>query len=688
MSFLPNRGLRPALVGLSLLGTLATAWAVQLLQLQIGALQGEDWALQGVSLSVDLGDRAGARQAFELQARRFRHRLLPGPVEGIRVVCGDGTLSDRGIGCGSGRLSLQSAPVSARSAPLRFDWRQDRSSLELELKDVVVAGGRLALELADRGGRWQGSATATGLELSRLPALFGVAPQPGLGGTMALSLRAAGDGDRLERGRWGLTLNALAFSNPDGTYLGDGVALQWDGGASGSGAAIAGQQRLQLLQGALLTPFAYLSPERGAITLASDWRLTGRRLTLSALDYRDPGLLRLQGELRLSLTGAGASLDGGHLSSGWSDVGRLFSSYLQPALGDPAYDQLQLDGRVRLEATLDEPSGFRLQLDGVDVEQPGQLQLRGLSGDLRWRADAPGGGNRLAWKGGRLLRIPFGGAAMELRIGPDRVALERPLVLPLWDGELHVDRLSLAGIGSDGGLEGSFQGFLTPVSIERVTRSFGWPELAGRLSGMIPMISYRDGTLSVDGTLLIRIFDGRILIRNLRLEDLFGPLPVLSADIRIHGLDLETLTRTFSFGKITGRLDGEISGLRLEGWRPVAFDARFQTPADDDTPHRISQRAVDNIANLGGAGLSGALSRSFLRVFEEFGYSRLGIRCRLHDGICDMGGVAPAKQGYYLVQGGGIPRIDIVGFNRRTDWELLVQKLREITETDVAPVIE
>jgi hypothetical protein len=52
-----------------------------------------------------------------------------------------------------------------------------------------------------------------------------------------------------------------------------------------------------------------------------------------------------------------------------------------------------------------------------------------------------------------------------------------------------------------------------------------------------------------------------------------------------------------------------------------------------------------------------------------------------------MGGVGPAKQGYYLVKGGGIPRIDIVGYNRRIDWELLVQKLVEITESG-EPVVQ
>jgi len=186
---------------------------------------------------------------------------------------------------------------------------------------------------------------------------------------------------------------------------------------------------------------------------------------------------------------------------------------------------------------------------------------------------------------------------------------------------------------------------------------------------------------------LVRAFDGTILLKNLQLDDLFGPLPVLHADVELKALDLETLTSTFSFGKITGRLAGRVNGLRLEQWQPVAFEARFATPENDPGSHRISQKAVDNISNLGGVGISGALSRSFLRFFEEFGYEKLGISCRLEKGVCEMDGIEPADQGYYLVKGGGLPRIDIVGFNRKTDWSVLLERLKQVAEGGT-PVIQ
>jgi hypothetical protein len=52
-----------------------------------------------------------------------------------------------------------------------------------------------------------------------------------------------------------------------------------------------------------------------------------------------------------------------------------------------------------------------------------------------------------------------------------------------------------------------------------------------------------------------------------------------------------------------------------------------------------------------------------------------------------MVGAGDAKQGYYLVEGSGIPRIDIIGYNKTADWTRLVEQLMQITDS-ASPVIE
>src|SRR5690606_31299454 len=114
--------------------------------------------------------------------------------------------------------------------------------------------------------------------------------------------------------------------------------------------------------------------------------------------------------------------------------------------------------------------------------------------------------------------------------------------------------------------------------------------------------TYRDRELTVEGDLVANVFDGTIVGRNFRLRDPLGRWPRLQADITARRLDLELVTRTFPIGRITGRLDADISGLELFDWSPVAFDARLYSTPGDRSRRVISQKAITSISDLGGGG--------------------------------------------------------------------------------------
>ena len=128
-------------------------------------------------------------------------------------------------------------------------------------------------------------------------------------------------------------------------------------------------------------------------------------------------------------------------------------------------------------------------------------------------------------------------------------------------------------------------------------------------------------------------------------------------------------------------------GLELANWQPVRFDARIESSAGN-YPRKISQRAVQNISALGGAGAAAAIQRSFLRFFEQFGYEKLGLSCRLENGVCEMDGIERAPQGYVIVKGGGIPAISVIGYNRSVSWRELVDRLKRITQDNVKPIVK
>jgi len=364
-----------------------------------------------------------------------------------------------------------------------------------------------------------------------------------------------------------------------------------------------------------------------------------------------------------------------------SSLPGLYETWLQPWLAGTALENLQTDGGLsgRLALLDGQLQSLQLTLGGVSFkEQAGQFGVTGLDGDLHWDSSGSMHTSTLAWHGANYNRLQLGAAQLALETGARHMKIQQPLQVPLLDGSLHVEEFELGLV--DGRVRWLLDGFLTPVSMRSFSTALGWPELSGTLSGMVPKVRYQSGVLTLGGTLLVQAFDGDITLRNLRIEQPLGPVPRLWADARINNLDLKTLTRTFSFGRIEGRLQGRVDGLFMEAWQPVAFDAVFATPDDDNSRHRISQKAVDNISNLGGAGLGGALSRSFLQFLEDFPYSQLGIRCRLENGVCYMGGVAPAERGYYLVQGRWLPpRLDVIGYADEVDWVALVERLKSVT---------
>ena len=40
------------------------------------------------------------------------------------------------------------------------------------------------------------------------------------------------------------------------------------------------------------------------------------------------------------------------------------------------------------------------------------------------------------------------------------------------------------------------------------------------------------------------------------------------------------------------------------------------------------------------------------------------------------------------VRGGGIPALDVIGYNRRVDWNELVARLQRVVAEDVSPTID
>lgn len=706
MSFLRNRlpVFTSAAAGLLLLAVIPV-FAVDWLSLELGQIEGPDWRAESVTVSVDW--QATADAAFRLSAKNLIHPALPSPVAQLVIDCRAGVISDQEIQCRDGMLQLQHPALDQPDIPLSFDLQLEAQTLHLELRQIHLAEGGMSIQLHSAAEGWQLQAKGQGLDTAKLLELLQdylpVDERMELAARSDFSLSLSGKGEEISAVRYQADIAGGAFSDASGEYLADGLVSQLSGGLQLTDGLWRGDARVTVSEGAVLTPFLYLEPTDAPLSIKTQLAFDPgqQRLELSSLEYGHPGVLELGLAVQLTM-GDVPQVERLDLSTKPFDVHALYSAYIQPTQAENLLARLEWSGQasLKIDYAIDGPQRLALELKELHVDevlpppiegeeglaQRRSLGLYGVNGSLVWTQGREAEVSQLAWEGGHLLEsISLGPTEMALQLEGQQARLLKPAEVPLLDGSLALQRLVVSQ--GEQGPHIELNGALTPISMETFSEAMGWPTLAGTLSGGITGASYENGTLTVGGSIVTNVFEGWVSVRNLRMEDMLGVWPLLYADLEFRDLDLQTLTSAFSFGKITGKLEGRIDELYLENWRPVSFDASFATPESDASRHRISQRAVDNISNLGGSGISGALSRSFLRFFEEFGYDRLGISCRLQKGVCDMGGVGPAKQGYYLVKGGGIPRIDIVGFNRRIDWELLVQKLEEITESGT-PVIQ
>lgn len=492
--------------------------------------------------------------------------------------------------------------------------------------------------------------------------------------------RVSRDGQWQVNGR--AAASALTLSDASGRYASDKLRVSLSGFISQTADRIRAEVNASLPQGQAYVEPVFVdfgaAPATMSVTLRID--TASSALTVETFEIEQAGVLRARGRVRPSPGAAPmieAQFDALHLAS-------AFATYLAPFLAGTPMEHLALSGLARGQVVFAgaEPRQLALHLQQAGIESEAYASgVRDLSGTLNWSATGEGQASALNWSGGHLAKLELGAAQLHFRSAARDVELLAPLRLPLAGGALQVHTLAVQRAGQTD-MTARFDAEIEPLDLAALCRAFGWPEFGGQLGGRLPGVSLQDGELKLAGALTAKAFDGDIALDGLRVLDPFGRVPRVEADIRLRNLDLAALTGAFSFGRIEGRLDGDVQDLRLLNWEPISFRARIATPPNDRSRHRISQRAIDNISAIGG-GPTGVLSRGALRFFKDFAYARIGWSCILANGVCRMDGIKPARDGgYVLVQGRLLPRIDVVGYSREVDWRTFVSQLKSARDSE------
>lgn len=608
----------------------------------------------------------------------------------VSFTCPRPSLSEPRLGCEALELAAMKSPIGklALEGSAQLDTAQGSVAGEAKVK---IAGGTLVLKADSKDGAWKLEGDAEGLGLVELRALLApwvsIPPEFSLKGRAKGRIEARGRGTRAN-GRAAIHLEDLHFSNEAGTLVAEGVhgsiaATLVSGEAGGYDLALAVNSAIgQALAGPVLLDF-------GANPLEATASARWHEGVLEISDFRSdqPDLLRTHGVARVRIADGAAFVESADIVLEELAFPAAYTSFMQIALATTKLGSLTMSGKASGRALIEENAvtSVSATLQGVEADDEGrQLFIRDLDGEVHWVRDegAEVSPSWLGWSEAGAYGLSGGAARLDFVARSDGMQLTKPARLPIFDGAVLINELEVANLmGEHIGVR--FDADIEPISMAPLCRAFGWPEFAGTVSGRIPGLELRESELRVAGDIEAQVFGGTMVASNLRMIDPLGAWPRFFADVRGRGLELELITRTFEVGHITGRLDADILGLELFNWIPVAFDARIGTPPGDRSRRRISAKAVSNLADIGGGGNQAAmgLQTGVLRFFDEYRYSRLGIRCRLKDDVCLMSGLEPAASGFYLLQGAGIPRLQIIGHQGRVDWPRLVAQVRSAMNT-------
>lgn len=662
--------------------TTPIAYALDSVSLNVGTLAGDQWQLEGVNIA--LTDLLQSPQKLALTIKRL---TLPKPFNEINLVnirCTSFTWQNKELLCEQGRAQMRSKRWQSPAANFSFHVTEKRSSFKLS--NLHLAGGTVAVDGEERGELWQLQIDAKTVDGKLIQQLL---PQDRFKlktGKVDIKLHASGSHAEVHEFTLATGLKDLTGQTKDGKFAAEALALKSTLSAQNNNRLWQWQSHSDVNGGALYVEPLYMEAAGQAIVLDAqgDWDASKQRVGIDVASYRHEKVGMLSGSAIVRY-GNGVNIEKAELSLNSGNLQDLSAIYLKPFFEQTVLQGVSLAGRLKADFSINQQSltALSARFDSLDIiDATGRGGVQGGVGTLNWANDeAFNKPSELAWKHLQLRALPIGPASLSFLSRGDSIRLLKKTQLPFLGGEIAINQFSWQAKKQQEA-EVSFEGDSSGLSLEQLSLALNWTPLSGTISGHIPRVEYSNKTLSLGGELIVKVFDGEVKVSNLASSGLFTDFPKFFCDVEINNLDLDQLTGKFEFGGITGKLSGYVRQLYMENWHPVSFFAWLGTPENDDSPHRISQKAVKNIASIGGGGASDILSRSFLSFFETFGYDKLGLGCYLHDGVCQLMGVEARESGYAIITGGGLPRIEVLGYNSRVDWNVLMERLERISSSD------
>ncbi len=664
------------------------SYALNSIQLDIGQLVAEGW--QAENIQLNLSKLQHTKPTLEAKIKKFAIDSLKKPLYHIQLNCNQLKSTVKAISCDNSQLNIDDRYLDKPKAKVDFSYFPETQLFKALVKQFKIADGSINIDFQTKLANWQTTISTQKTKIAKLLTYqkrYIDIPLPyQLDGQSDFTIKTSGK-PLPKSVQIDAKLKQFNFYSTDSTQAGENITAQFDTNIYFNDKITEIALNSNIQQGEVFFDPIYTSIET-PLNINMQLLFSGTTYHLKELNYQHQNVLKFNANGQFNFTNT-FKVEQLKLDVPKTPISNLYKSYLESWVSALLQRDLITTGDIDLHLNWGKNDILlQSEISGLNIEDKQKLfGWSGIEGFIQWHNRKKDYSTALRWKKGYFSKIILGKSQLYIDAMGKNINLKAPFRQPILDGALIIETLKAKNVGQKN-MFIELGGSLKPIKLATLTTAFDAPALNGQISGIIPNITYNlsNRHINIGGAILIRAFDGEIVVHKLQLEKPISQLPILTADIDIKKLNLKTLTNITEFGEIQGELSGYIKSLRMLKWQPVAFDVYLGTPSDNKLPRRISQKAVQNLSNLGNGSAVGVLSQGALSFFENFSYQTIGWGCKLKNTICEMSGAEKTGKGYYIVKGGGLPRIDVIGYNEKVNWRDLFNRLKNISHIQ-APVI-
>ncbi len=276
-------------------------------------------------------------------------------------------------------------------------------------------------------------------------------------------------------------------------------------------------------------------------------------------------------------------------------------------------------------------------------------------------------------------RIPSMSTAVSL--ANNALRFHQPIHIRVFGGDLTIGDLFWPDvINNPKQLSFSLESKL--LKLDDLTQAMDWPRFSGTLSGSIPQVESVNNLLHTRGEMHAELFGGQIRLAKLEIDNPFSALASIKLDAELSDIQLEQVSKTFAFGRISGTLEGSIDGLVVTDGQPSELRADLHS-VDRGGEQRISVQALNKITVLSSGQEAGALYGGLATFFDSFRYSKLGFKATLKNDRLTLRGVESRGDQQYLVVGSFLPpTVNVVSHTQIIAFSELLRRLERINKAD------